>query len=65
MHRVFVSLLGCFYGGADFDRFLACGFAGTDKGRELGFRLDWITGKIMVRVCFLIEIHALRCRDES
>ena len=55
-----MSLLGCFDGGADFDRFPACGLDGTSKGRELGSRLDWIMGKIMVRVCFLIGIHDLK-----
>ena len=44
------ELPGYFYGGDDSDMFLACGFDETNNGRELGSRLYFITGKIMVRV---------------
>jgi hypothetical protein len=30
-----------FYGGADFDTFLACAFDGTGEGQEVGSRLDF------------------------
>ena len=52
MPRVFVSLPGFFHEGADFDRFPAREFDGTNKGRGLGSGLDLIMGKMMVRVCF-------------